>query len=165
MHSFTQSFHTSVWSTTMVFPPWTSLENDAELNPLTSTQEIKEHFQLFVTAMWLYTQCHECILTAPIHEPLYAVVNVCFCTHLTLFHCCNWCGAVQTVIHTHLNLLLHNQGQKHIPRMHRSLKAYCETLLTPLMFLDVPTFTTRCLHVHTTQEIQAAKGGTCGREH
>jgi len=51
MHPFTQSCHTSVWSTTMVLSPWTSFENDAELNPLTSTQEIKQHFQLFITAM------------------------------------------------------------------------------------------------------------------
>jgi len=106
MHPFTQSYHTSVWSTTMALSPWTSFENDAELNPLTSTQEIKEHFQLFVTAMWLYTQRHECILTAPAHEPLYVVVNLCFCTYLTLFHCRNWCGAVHTVIHTHHNSVI-----------------------------------------------------------
>jgi len=100
IHPFTQSCHTSVWSATMVLSPWTSFENDAELSPLTSTQEIKENFQLYVTAMWLYTQRHECILTAPVHEPLYVVVNLYFCTYLTTFHCC---GAVHTVIHTHLN--------------------------------------------------------------
>lgn len=103
MHPFTQSCHTGVWSTTMVLSPWTSFENDAELNPLTSIHEIKEHFQLFVTVMWLYTQRHECILTAPVHKPLYVVVNLCFCTYLTLFHYCNCCGSIHTVIHTHLN--------------------------------------------------------------
>jgi len=34
--------------------------------------------------------------------------------------------------------------------------------LSPPWFLDVPTSTARCLHVHTTQEILAAKGGTVG---
>ena len=77
-----------------------------------------------------------------------------------------WCGTmmimmIQTMI-GFIILLLRNQGLEHMPRMHRSLKAYCATLLTPLMFLDVPTFAARCLHVHTTREIQAAKGGTCG---
>lgn len=103
MHPFTQSCHSSVWSSTMVLSPWTSFENDAELSPLTSTQEIKEHFQLYVTVMWLYTQRHECNLTEPVHEPLYLVVNLYFCTYLTLFHCCKCCGAVHTVTHTHLN--------------------------------------------------------------
>jgi hypothetical protein len=93
MHPFTQSCHTSVWSTTMVFSPWTSFENDAELNLLTSTQEIKEHFRLFVTAMWLYPQ----------RQHQFMNHSICFCTYLTLFHCCNWCGAVHTVIHTHLD--------------------------------------------------------------
>jgi hypothetical protein len=47
------------------------------------------------------------------------------------------------------------------PQMHRSLEAYCATLNPPAV-LDVPTFAARCLHVHTTQEILAAKGGTAG---
>ena len=34
-----------------------------------------------------------------------------------------------------------------MPQMHRSLKAYSATLLTPPHVLDVPTFTARCLHV------------------
>ena len=34
--------------------------------------------------------------------------------------------------------------------------------LSPRDFLDVPTSAARCLHVHTTQEILAAKGGTMG---
>jgi hypothetical protein len=38
-------------------------------------------------------------------------------------------------------------------------KTYCATLNTPPP-LDVPTSTARCLHVHTTREILAAKGGT-----
>ena len=33
-----------------------------------------------------------------------------------------------------LLLLLRNQGPEHMPRMHRSLEAYCATLLTPLCF-------------------------------
>ena len=33
-----------------------------------------------------------------------------------------------------LHLRLRNQGMEHMPRMHCSLKAYCTTLLTPLMF-------------------------------
>jgi len=103
MHPFTQSCHTSVWSTTMVLSSWTSFKNDAELNPFTSIPEIKEHFQPFVTVMWLVTQRHERILTAPVHKPLYVVVNLCFCTYLTLFNRCNRCGAVHTVVHTHLN--------------------------------------------------------------
>jgi len=44
-------------------------------------------------------------------------------------------------------LLLRNQGPEQMPRMHRSLKAYCATLLTPQYVLDVPTFAARCLHV------------------
>ena len=35
----------------------------------------------------------------------------------------------------------------------------------PPYVLDVPTFAVSCLHVHKTREIQAAKGGTCGREY
>jgi hypothetical protein len=31
-------------------------------------------------------------------------------------------------------LLLRYQGPDHKPQMHRSLKAYCATLLTPLVF-------------------------------
>ena len=58
-----------------------------------------------------------------------------------------------------LLLLLRNQGPGHTPQMHHSLKAYCATLFPPYV-LGVPTFATRCLHVLTTREIQAAKGGT-----
>ena len=35
-------------------------------------------------------------------------------------------------------LLLRNQGPELMPRMHRSLKAYCATLLTPLVFKTFP---------------------------
>jgi hypothetical protein len=43
-------------------------------------------------------------------------------------------------------------------------KAYCATLIPPCD-LDIPTSAARCLHVHTTREILAAKGGTCGQEY
>ena len=33
---------------------------------------------------------------------------------------------------------------------------------TPPPGLDVPTYATRCLHIHMTREILAAKGGTVG---
>jgi len=58
-------------------------------------------------------------------------------------------------------LLLHHQGPWHMPQMHRSLQAYCATFVPP-WFLDVPTSAARCLHVHMTWEILAAKGGTVG---
>jgi hypothetical protein len=48
--------------------------------------------------------------------------------------------------------------------MHRSLEAYSATLLTPSPVLEVPTVAARSLHVQATREIQAAKGGTYGRE-
>jgi len=52
---------------------------------------------------------------------------------------------------------------EHIPRMHRSLQGLlCNP--NPPRDLDVPTSAARRLHVHTTREILAAKGGTCGRE-
>jgi len=41
-------------------------------------------------------------------------------------------------------------------------KAYCVTLTTPPCGLDVPTSVARCLHIHMTREILAAKGGTVG---
>ena len=62
-------------------------------------------------------------------------------------------------------LLLFNQGPELVPRMHRSLKASCANLLTPPYVSDIPTFDARCLQVHKTREIQAMKGGTCGREY
>ena len=43
-------------------------------------------------------------------------------------------------------------------------KAYCATLIPP-RDLDVPTSAARCLHIHTTREILAAKGGTCEQEY
>jgi hypothetical protein len=61
--------------------------------------------------------------------------------------------------------LLRNQGPGQMLQMHRSLKSYCATLLTPPYVSDVPTFGARCLYVHTAREIQVAKGGTCGREY
>ena len=36
----------------------------------------------------------------------------------------------------------------------------CDPVTPPPPVLDVPTFAARCLHVHSTQEIQAAEGGT-----
>jgi hypothetical protein len=36
--------------------------------------------------------------------------------------------------------------------------------LSPSRDLDIPTSAAKRLHVHTTQEILAAKGGTCRRE-
>jgi hypothetical protein len=48
------------------------------------------------------------------------------------------------------------------PRCTAAYKAYCATLIPAPRDLDVPTSATRCLHVHMTQEIPAAKGGTCG---
>jgi hypothetical protein len=53
-----------------------------------------------------------------------------------------------------------------MPQMHCSLKAYCATLTPththtqPHTALDVPTFATKRLHVLTTREPLAAKGGT-----
>jgi hypothetical protein len=43
--------------------------------------------------------------------------------------------------------------------------AYAPDALQPVgllcdLILDVPTFAARCLHIHTTQEILAAKDGT-----
>jgi hypothetical protein len=58
-----------------------------------------------------------------------------------------------------IHSFIHHQGPEHMPQMHRNLKAYCATLLTPLI-LDIPTFAARCLHVHSMREIKAAKGGT-----
>jgi hypothetical protein len=51
-----------------------------------------------------------------------------------------------------------------MPRMHRSLKAYCATLFPPYV-LDVPTFTARCLHILMTREIKQRKVELCGREY
>jgi uncharacterized CHY-type Zn-finger protein len=47
------------------------------------------------------------------------------------------------------------------PRCTAAYKAYCATLNHP-SGLDILTSTARCLHVHTTREILAAKGGTVG---
>jgi hypothetical protein len=58
-------------------------------------------------------------------------------------------------------LLLRHQGPERVPKMHRILWAYCATLVPPVI-LDVPTFAAGCLHVHTTRETLAAKGGTVG---
>jgi len=60
----------------------------------------------------------------------------------------------------HLILLCH-QGPEHMPQMHRILWAYCATLVPPVN-LDVLTSNPRCLHVHTTWDILAVKGGTVG---
>ena len=57
--------------------------------------------------------------------------------------------------------LLRHQGLEHMPQMHRSLYAYCSTLVPPVI-LDFPTSAARRLHVHTKREILAAKGGTVG---
>jgi hypothetical protein len=57
-------------------------------------------------------------------------------------------------------LLLH--GPEHMPQMHHSLLAYCVTLNPPPHCLEVPTSAARRLHIHVTQEILAAKGGTVG---
>ena len=54
------------------------------------------------------------------------------------------------------------QGTEQTPQMHRTLQAYRATL-NPTHGLDVPSSTARCLHVHTTGEILAAKGGTVGK--
>ena len=50
------------------------------------------------------------------------------------------------------------------PRCTTAYKAYCATLNPPPHpgGLHIPTSTARCLHVHTTREILAAKGGTVG---
>jgi len=63
-------------------------------------------------------------------------------------------------------LLLHHQDPEHMPwsicpRCTAAYEAYCATLIPPCD-LDVPTSTPRHLHVHTTREILAAKGGTVG---
>jgi hypothetical protein len=50
-------------------------------------------------------------------------------------------------------------GPEHMPRM-LPLGLLCDHFNPPY----VPTFATRCLHVHTTREILAVKGGTYGRE-
>jgi hypothetical protein len=46
-----------------------------------------------------------------------------------------------------------------------ALRLIVQPFFNPPYVLDVPTFAARCLHVHTTREIQAAKGGTCRREY
>jgi hypothetical protein len=61
--------------------------------------------------------------------------------------------------------ILHNQGLEHVPWMHRSLKAYCATLLTPLSFRRSHFHRLMSPRPYTTQEIQAVKGGTCGQEY
>jgi hypothetical protein len=50
-----------------------------------------------------------------------------------------------------------------MPQMHRSLKGLlCDPEPPHPGGLDVPTSIARCLHIHMTQEILAAKGGTVG---
>jgi hypothetical protein len=61
-----------------------------------------------------------------------------------------------------LLLLFLHQLPDHMPQMHRSLYAYCATLKPPPAVLDVPNSAASCLHVHTTRDILAAKGGTVG---
>ena len=60
-------------------------------------------------------------------------------------------------------LLLLHQGPDHTLQMHRNLYGLlCDTETPSPRSLDVPTSAARCLHVHTTREILAAKGGTVG---
>ena len=51
-----------------------------------------------------------------------------------------WCywSALLYIIYFTVLVLLCNQGPEHMPRMHCSLKAYCATLLKPLMFQTFP---------------------------
>jgi hypothetical protein len=63
-------------------------------------------------------------------------------------------------------VLLRYQGPERMPwsiwpGCTAAYKAYCTTIIPPPpRDLDFPISAARCLHVHTTREILAAKGGT-----
>jgi len=65
-------------------------------------------------------------------------------------------------VHFKLIFFFFIRAQSIHSRCTAAYKAYCATLNPPTRGLDIPTSAARCLHVHMTREILAAKGGTVG---
>jgi hypothetical protein len=63
---------------------------------------------------------------------------------------------------TNLWFLRHQGPGAYASDAPQPLGLLCDPYNPPV--LDVPTVAARCLHVHMTREIEAAKGGTYGRE-
>jgi hypothetical protein len=65
-----------------------------------------------------------------------------------------------------LHVLRHQGPGTYAPDAPQHLGLLCDPYnSSPPPVLDVPTFAARCLHVHTTREIEAARGWTYGREY
>jgi len=73
--------------------------------------------------------------------------------------------SIITIPHTHCTLFFSAfviRAQSICPRCTAAYRFIVRPLSPPPWFLDVPTSAARCLHVHMTREILAAKGGTVG---